>query len=92
MKEPTVRKIYVTVVAEFTADGRMLPRTIVWEDGRKYRIDRITDCCRAVSLKAGGAGIRYTCRICGGDHHLFYEENGRWFVEAKDTKSCCSFS
>ena len=34
------------------------------------------------SLKAGGAGIRYTCRIDGKLTHLFLEGD-RWFVEAK---------
>jgi hypothetical protein len=34
-------------------------------------------------LKAGGTGLRYTCLIAGGEHYLFYEENCKWFVEAK---------
>lgn len=76
-------KKYVDVAAEFTADGRMVPLWIEWEDGTRYMIDRITDCRRAASLKAGGAGIRYTCLISGGEHYLFYEENFKWFVEAR---------
>lgn len=34
-------------------------------------------------LSAGGAGIRYTCRILGVQCYLFYEENNRWFMEGK---------
>ena len=83
MSQGKCRKVYVDVVAEFTPEGRMSPLLLVWEDGTKYRVDAVTDCRRAASLKAGGTGWRYTCRICGGEHFLYYEENGKWFVEAK---------
>ena len=81
--ETGIRKAYVEVLADFTADGRMFPLMIIWEDGRRYRIEEVCDCRRAASLKAGGTGLRYTCRISGANHYLFYEENNRWFVEAK---------
>ena len=55
----------------------------VVEDGTTFEIDRILDQRRAASLKAGGAGIRYTCVINGHQSYLFYEENFKWFVEAK---------
>lgn len=74
-------KVYVDVTAEFTKDGRLLPKSIRWEDGRVYQIERIKDIRRAASLKAGGAGLRYTCMICGCERHLFYEDNNLWFVE-----------
>ena len=76
-------KIYVHVTADFYPDGRLHPVQIIWKDGRKFPIDCITDCRRAASLKAGGCGIRYTCMISGRPHYLFYEENYKWFVEAK---------
>ena len=76
----TPEKQYVEEGAEFTADGSMRPLWIRWTDGRKYEIDRISDCRRAASLRAGGAGLRYTCRIQGQTRFLFYEENYRWFV------------
>ena len=76
-------KIYVDVTAEFFPDGRLIPRFITWEDGRKFEIDKVKECRRAASFKAGGVGMRYTCMICGSEHYLFYEENYKWFVEAK---------
>ncbi len=76
-------KTYVDVAAMFTADGRLLPLWITWEDGTKYEIQRVKQCVRAASLKAGGSGLRYTCLIGGQDHYLFYEENYRWFVERR---------
>ncbi|MBQ8830870.1 MAG: hypothetical protein IJ017_04680 [Oscillospiraceae bacterium] len=75
-------KVYVGVNAMFEADGRLLPRSILWEDGRIFEIDKILDVRRAASLKAGGSGIRYTVRI--GRHETFlYLEEGRWFAERR---------
>ena len=74
------KKAYVEVTAKFTADGRIIPLKILWDDGKIYNIDRVTDVRRAASLKVGGAGIRYTCRIGGKEGFLFLEEN-RWFAQ-----------
>ena len=73
--------VYVSVTAEFTPDGRLLPRSVMWEDGHVYEITRIKDIRRATSLKAGGVGMRYTCIICNQEKHLFYEDNNLWFME-----------
>ena len=77
-------KKYVEVTAKFDVDGTVVPLEIQWEDGTKFEIDRILDIRRAASLKAGGAGIRYTCRIRGRVKYLWLEES-RWFVEAKES-------
>ena len=47
-------KVYVTVFVEHSSDGTMLPRTVVWEDGLKYDIDRVIDIRPAYAAKAGG--------------------------------------
>lgn len=73
-------KQYVAVTAKFDADGNVTPLYIHWSDGRSFAIERITDVRYAASLKAGGAGIRYTCRIKSHEKYLFLEEN-RWFIE-----------
>lgn len=75
-------KIYVSVKAVFYPDGGFEPTTLVWEDGREYEIERVTDIRRAASLKAGGVGIRYTCKVRGREVYLFLEED-RWFMERK---------
>jgi hypothetical protein len=75
-------KIFVEVIAKFTKDGGKIPLTIVWEDGRRFDIDRVTDIRRAASLKAGGQGIRYRCRIKGKETYLWLEDD-TWFVEGK---------
>lgn len=76
-------KAYVEVIASFSADGKMLPLKLIWENGKSYEIDRILRVDRCASLKAGGAGIRYVCRIQGQRVELYYEENGFWFVQRK---------
>ena len=83
MDQEIRKKEYVQVTAIFTRDGKIIPQEIKLEDGRRFEIDRITDIRRAPSLKAGGMGIRYTCRIYGKPCYLFYEENQMWFVEMK---------
>lgn len=76
-------KQYINVTAQFDEEGNITPLYITWEDGRKFPIDRVTDIRRAASLKAGGAGIRYTCRIGGKEKYIFLEEN-RWFLDRKE--------
>lgn len=84
-------KVYVEVFSTTTPDGRMIPRALVWEDGTRYKIDRVTDVKQAPALKAGGQGDRYTIWIDGRQSYLFFERNGsssgrsigRWFVERR---------
>lgn len=84
-------KVYVPVLASFDAEGTILPREIVWEDGRRYAIDRVLDIRPAAAMKAGGSGDRYTIRIDGKQSYLFFERSphlsgnvlGRWFVERR---------
>ena len=78
-----IMKHYIGVTAKFDPDGDVLPLKIHWNDGRTFEIDRVTDVRYAASLKAGGAGLRYTCRIGGHIKYIFMEDY-RWFVETKD--------
>lgn len=73
-------RINLQVNADFDLEGNIRPRAITWEDGRVFEIDRVLDTRRAASLKAGGVGMRYICRIRGKEVKLFNEE-GHWFME-----------
>jgi hypothetical protein len=77
-----VSKIFVNVIVKCTTEGELTPLRIVWTDGKEYEIDRVLDIRRAASLKGGGAGLRYLCRIKGQKKYLWLEEN-KWFVEGK---------
>lgn len=75
-------KVFVEVTARHDTHGNVRPLSIKWEDGRVFEIDRLLDVRQAPALKAGGVGIRYTCRICNKQVYLFDDE-GKWFVERK---------
>ena len=84
-------KVYVKVNVTFDEDGLMLPRSLIWEDGHPYKIDRVLDIRPAYAEKAGGQGDRYTVKVGNRESYLFFERNadeqnkriGRWFVERK---------
>jgi hypothetical protein len=84
-------KVYVEVAANFRSDGMVIPSSIIWEDGHRYEIDRVSDIRQAAAMKAGGQGDRYTIWINGKSTFLFFERAtqktgniiGRWFVERR---------
>ena len=84
-------KVYVSVNADFGEDGVMKPKSIVWEDGHRYLIDKATAPISAHARKAGGQGDRYTIWVNGKPTYLFFERSttltgdniGRWFVERR---------
>ena len=78
-------RVYVRVIVEVDEAGSVRPEKIYWEDGRAFEVDRLLDVRRAAATRAGGQGMRYTCRILGKNAYLF-EDNGRWFVEARDAR------
>lgn len=73
-------KVFVEITAAHSLSGAVRPLAIKWADGRFFTIDRVLDVRQAVSLKAGGQGVRYTCRVCGKEIYLFCDE-GHWFIE-----------
>ena len=77
---PEEHKEYVKVRADFLPDGRIIPLMFKPEDGQKTLIDRVLEVRPAPALKAGGQGIRYTCRIGSGVVFLFRDRD-HWFVE-----------
>lgn len=74
-------KVYVGVESYTDEIGRTRPFKIHWEDGRRFEIQKILDERLAVSVGAGGRGVRYTCLINGEKRFLFFE-GPRWFVDA----------
>ena len=81
---PEREKKYVDVVSLTSADGLVTPQTIVWDDGRRFCVDKVCDRRQAHSLKVGGTGMRYTILVGGQKTYLWYDDyRGAWFVEAK---------
>ena len=75
-------KIYVSVRADHLLNGRIRPLMFRAKDGPVVRIDRILDGREAPSLKAGGQGMRYTCRVGEKQLYLFHDDV-YWFIEAE---------
>ena len=84
-------KVYVPVKTSFDADGNILPTEILWEDGRRYTIDKVLKVRQAAAMRSGGQGDRYTIMVGGKESYLYFERStdlsgprlGRWFVERK---------
>ncbi|MDD4189057.1 MAG: hypothetical protein PHX37_03115 [Eubacteriales bacterium] len=74
-------KIFVDVVVKYTKEGSKIPLAVIWENGKNYSVDKVFDITRAASLKAGGQGMRYRCRISGKETCLWLEDD-KWFMEA----------
>lgn len=77
-----MRKVFVDVTVRFTKEGELVPIMFTWENGSKYEIDKVLDIKKAASLKVGGHGVRYLCRVRNKEMKLFLDD-GKWFVEAK---------
>ena len=71
---------YVDVVALMQTTGVIIPKTIIWEDGRTFEVDKVLDIRKKASTRGGGAGLRYTIKICGKEKYIFLNEN-KWFFE-----------
>ena len=86
---PTTRKDYVTVVARHELGGRIRPVAYQLPGGTPVKIDCVTDERQAASLKSGGQGMRYTCKVTvdevQSDVYLFHDEE-LWFIEAIPTQ------
>lgn len=82
---PVTHKDYVTVFARHELGGRIRPVAYQLPNGSPVKIDRVTDERQAASLKSGGQGMRYTCKITvdgvQSDIYLFHDEE-LWFMEA----------
>ena len=81
-EKESFRKTFVAATVSFDPEGNITPLRVIWRDGRRFAVDRVLESRPAASLKAGGSGMRYTCRFGNAVTYLFYED-GRWFVEEK---------
>lgn len=89
--ERTSRRVYVKVDSRFDETGMMIPISLIWTNGKIYKIDGIKDFRPARSaIGANLPGDCYTVIIGGQEKHLFFQKTdprfsstvGRWFVES----------
>ncbi len=75
-----MEKKYIKVQVICDEDGTLTPNTILWEDGRKFSIDKIISVTNSASIKYGAIGKKYICKVHGKEISLFNEDK-RWFIE-----------
>ena len=76
-----MRKVYVKVISQTDEDGNITPMRVIWENGRAYDIDKVTDIRRSYVSGTGGTAIRYTVKVMGKETFIF-RENSKWFVQS----------
>ena len=80
---------YVKVNSDFDSTGYMQPRSIIWDDGRVFTIDKVTDFRPASPIEKSLPGDCFTVIIRSEVKYLLFERTqhrfashfGRWFVQ-----------
>lgn len=75
-------KRYVAVDVHFSAEGRLRPLQIVFDEERVYAVDQVRDVCRRAA-DVGGVGDRYTCVIQGQER--LRKGDGSWKRSASES-------
>ena len=96
---PHIEKIYVKVNSDFDQTGMVTPRSITWENGREFEIDKVESFRPASTLEPGRTGDCYTVIIKGERKYLLFKRNlrmydhrvGRWWVEVMVSPVSCTY-
>ncbi len=71
---------YLKVLAEMSPERAILPRKIIWEDGRVFDVEKITDIRRGLVKEVGELCMKYYCRINGYYKVICLADDLRWFA------------
>lgn len=82
------RKEYVEVTVRINEDGTKQPLTVKFQGLKLYEIDKLKQIIDRRASKVGGTGKCYRVVILGTETALYEEDDGRWFVEAKEDVGC----
>jgi len=74
-----VKKELITVEADRQPDGLLLPKAVLWKDGRRFEISRVL--FYSASPTGEYEGIRYTVMIGSAEKYI-YRVNHKWYVMA----------
>ena len=75
-----MRRLYVTVNSDQTAEGQCIPRLILWDEERSSVISKVLYSCTSPTEFEG---IRYTILIGSAEKYL-YKAGDKWYVEIKE--------
>ena len=82
LKEDFIR-VYIDVVTEPFGRNNVIPREVIWQDGRHFSVDRVLSAMQSTVMLTGGVGTRYACEIRGKRRDLCFEQRNQWFVECR---------
>lgn len=74
-----MKKELITVEADRQPDGLLLPKAVLWKDGRRFEISRVL--FYSASPTGEYEGIRYTVMIGSAEKYI-YRVNHKWYVMA----------
>ncbi len=74
-----MKKELITVEADKQPDGLLLPKAVLWKDGRRFEISRVL--FYSASPTGEYEGIRYTVMIGSAEKYI-YRVNHKWYVMA----------
>ena len=74
-----MKKELITVEADKQPDGLLLPKAVLWKDGRRFEISRVL--FYSDSPTGEYEGIRYTVMIGSAEKYI-YRVNHKWYVMA----------
>ncbi len=69
------RRVYVTMNVQVSPDGIVRPRSMIWEDGEEYEVDRVK---RVIPTDEG---TRYTLMIAGKENTFVDSGSRGWCTE-----------
>ncbi|MBQ9438595.1 MAG: hypothetical protein IJU50_09720 [Lachnospiraceae bacterium] len=75
-----MKRLYVTVNCDQTAEGTSIPRSIKWDDQRTSNIKKVLYSC---SSPNDFEGIRYTILIGSAEKYL-YKAGDKWYVQVNE--------
>lgn len=74
-----MKKELITVETDRQPDGLLLPKAVLWKDGRRFEISRVL--FYSASPTGEYEGIRYTVMIGSAEKYI-YRVNHKWYVMA----------
>lgn len=75
--------IYVNVITLMKSTGEKVPKAIIWEDGKEYKIDSYKREGNYIS-QSGKSGILYKIKLGSNERNLYYDSlHNRWFMDLK---------
>ena len=77
----SLRPVYVDVIEHRTSEGVLIPRILIWPDGRKFRIEKAEGGKAFGISKSGQNGRVFDIWIYGRKRRLYLQKD-RYFVDS----------